>query len=99
MGHADLLDAVWAAVPEGAEPERFDVRRAWLLERVAAGETVLDHGCGEGAFACALAEHGAHPIGVDASPRALPRARASHPELDWRAAELDRPLPLDDESV
>jgi SAM-dependent methyltransferase len=99
VGHADLLDAVWAAVPEGAEPERFGVRRDWLLERVAPGATVLDYGCGEGAFAEALAGHGAHPVAVDASPRALRRARARRPDLDWRLVALDAPLPLDEDSV
>ena len=99
MTHAELLDAVWAAVPDGAEPERFAVRRDWLLARVAAGETVLDHGCGEGAFTAALAGHGAQPIGVDAAPRALRRARERRTDLDWRLVALDRPLPLEDESV
>src|SRR4051812_25184915 len=99
MTHAELLDAVWAAVPEGAEPERFAVRRDWLLARVAPGEVVLDHGCGEGAFAGALAGHGARPIGVDAAPRVLRRARERNPGLDWRPRELDSPLPLDDGSV
>src|SRR4051812_27066065 len=89
MTHADLLDAVWAAVPEGAEPERFAVRRDWLLARVAADDVVLDHGCGEGAFAAALADHGARPVAVDASPRALRRARERRPDLDWRLVELD----------
>ena len=99
MTHADLLDAVWAAVPEGAEPERFAVRRDWLLERVAPGEVVLDHGCGEGAFSAALAQHGARPVGVDAAPRAVRRARERHPDLDVRDVRLDRPLPLEDDSV
>ena len=33
----DWRDAVWRAVPEGAEPERFAARRAFLLAHVAAG--------------------------------------------------------------
>jgi len=99
LTHAELLDAVWAAIPEGAEPERFTVRRDWLLARVRPGETVLDLGCGDGAFAEALAANGATPIGVDAAPRALRRARERRPDLDWREAPLDGPLPLDDESV
>ena len=99
MTHADLLDAVWAAVPEDAEPERFAVRRDWLLARVAPGDVVLDHGCGDGAFSAALAGHGATPIGVDAAPRALDRARRRHPGLEFRQAELERPLPLEDGSV
>src|SRR3954470_1785536 len=91
MTHAELLDAVWAAVPEGAEPERFALRCDWLLERVARDEVVLDHGCGEGASAEALAAHGAKPIAVDAAPRVLRRARERRPDLDWRLVELDGP--------
>src|SRR3954468_12603564 len=81
MTHTQLLDAVWAAVPEGAEPERFAVRRDWLLARVAPGPAVLAPGWGEGVFAAALAAHGATPIGADAAPRALDRARRRQPGL------------------
>ncbi|MBU6338076.1 MAG: hypothetical protein KGR19_09750, partial [Acidobacteria bacterium] len=52
-------EAVWAAVPEGAVPERFEVRRDWLLGFVSPGDRVLDLGCGEGSFAAALAGAGA----------------------------------------
>jgi cyclopropane fatty-acyl-phospholipid synthase-like methyltransferase len=54
----DWRDAVWSAVPEGAEPERFAARRAFLLAHVASGQRVLDLGCGDGAFAAALLEAG-----------------------------------------
>ena len=53
----DWREAVWRAVPEGAEPERFAERRAFLLDRVAPGARVLDLGCGDGAFAAALLAH------------------------------------------
>jgi len=96
VSHAELLEAVWAAVPPGAEPERFTERRAWLLARVRPGERVLDLGCGEGAFSAALAGAGAHPVGVDVVEEPLRRARVAHPAVPFRRAPLEGPLPLDD---
>jgi 2-polyprenyl-3-methyl-5-hydroxy-6-metoxy-1,4-benzoquinol methylase len=80
----DYFDRIWATVPEGAEPERFGLRRDFLLANVAAGERVLDVGCGEGAFTAALAAAGARPVGVDVAAEPLRRARARHPELDFQ---------------
>jgi SAM-dependent methyltransferase len=90
MSHADLLDAVWAAVPPDAEPERFAERRAWLLERVAAGESVLDYGCGAGEFAAALTEQ--RVTAVDAAPEAVRRARARG--VDAALVAPEAPLPF-----
>lgn len=94
MGHADLLEAVWAAVAPGTAPERFPARRDWLLERVAPGERVLDLGCGEGAFAMALREHGAQVVAVDVVAEPVRRARAAG--VDARTVALDGPLAFDD---
>jgi 2-polyprenyl-3-methyl-5-hydroxy-6-metoxy-1,4-benzoquinol methylase len=99
MSHHELIEAIWDAVPPGSEPERFADRRDWLLARVRPGERVLDLGCGEGAFSVALHEHGAHPLGMDVAEEPLRRARAQHPELDWRLIEPDGPLVLDDAAV
>src|SRR4051794_7579029 len=99
MSHTEILEAIWDSVPVGAEPERFAVRRSWLLERVARGDRVLDVGCGEGHFTAALHEHGAHPIGVDVVAEPLRRARDRHPALDFRLGTLEGPLVLDDGAV
>ncbi|MEZ5120413.1 MAG: class I SAM-dependent methyltransferase [Solirubrobacterales bacterium] len=96
MSHAELLEAVWAAVPEDAEPERFAQRRDWLLARVRPGERVLDLGCGAGEFSAALAAAGAHPLGADVVAEPLRRARARHPALTFRAVALDGALAFDD---
>jgi 2-polyprenyl-3-methyl-5-hydroxy-6-metoxy-1,4-benzoquinol methylase len=98
MSHIELLEALWEALPEGAEPDRFAVRRDWLLARVAPGERVLDLGCGEGDFSAALHAHGAHPLGFDVVAEPLRRARQRHPELELRLGALDGPLVLDDAS-
>lgn len=57
---------------------------------------MLDLGCGTGVFTAMLAAAGAAAIGVEVAEAALTRARAAHPELDFRLAPVDGPLPLDD---
>jgi 2-polyprenyl-3-methyl-5-hydroxy-6-metoxy-1,4-benzoquinol methylase len=97
MAGQAYLDAVWEAVPEGAEPERFAARRDFLLAHVAPGDAVLDVGCGEGAFSAALAEREARPIAVDVADEPLRRLRARFPSIaDVRRARAGEPLPLAD---
>jgi 2-polyprenyl-6-hydroxyphenyl methylase/3-demethylubiquinone-9 3-methyltransferase len=91
------IDDVWAAVPEGAEPEHFSVRRDFLLAHLPEDARVLDVGCGEGAFSAAIAASGASPIAVDVADEPLRRLRERFPEVaDVRRAEVGKPLPLRD---
>ncbi|UGS38845.1 class I SAM-dependent methyltransferase [Capillimicrobium parvum] len=99
MSHAELLEALWALIPPGTQPERFAERRDWLLARVRPGEPVLDLGCGEGDFTAALAAAGAQPVGVDVVGEPLRRARERHPGLTFRHAPLEGALVLDDAAV
>jgi 2-polyprenyl-3-methyl-5-hydroxy-6-metoxy-1,4-benzoquinol methylase len=98
-------DSIWEAVPEGAEPEHFSLRRRFVLDRVRALASelgrpaqVLDVGCGEGQFTAELARAGALAVGADVSREALRRARASEPALEWRLIGEDAPWPLADAS-
>ena len=93
-----LQEDVWAALPEGLEPPDLRLRRAFLLDHVEPGQSVLDAGCGEGTFTALLAQAGAAPVGVEIAERALARARARHPGLDFRLAHEDSPLAFDDAS-
>jgi 2-polyprenyl-3-methyl-5-hydroxy-6-metoxy-1,4-benzoquinol methylase len=96
----DYLDDVWAAVPEGAEPELFGVRRDFLLAHLPDGARVADVGCGEGAFSAAMAEAGARPVAIDVADEPLRRLRARFPQLsDVRRTTAGEPLPLQDGEV
>jgi 2-polyprenyl-3-methyl-5-hydroxy-6-metoxy-1,4-benzoquinol methylase len=94
----DWRDAVWRAVPEGAEPERFAARRAFLLAHVRAGERVLDLGCGDGAFAAQLVAAGCAVTMADVAREALRRARVRVPGAQAVALEEGAPLPFDEDA-
>jgi ubiquinone/menaquinone biosynthesis C-methylase UbiE len=88
----DWREAVWQAVPESAEPERFAARRAFLLARVSPGQRVLDLGCGDGAFAAELVAAGCVVTMADVAEEALRRARLRAPQA--QAVELVEGAPL-----
>jgi 2-polyprenyl-3-methyl-5-hydroxy-6-metoxy-1,4-benzoquinol methylase len=91
-------ERVWESVPEGLEPPFFALRRAFLLERVAESERVLDVGCGEGAFSAELAAAGARAVGIDVAEQPLRRGRERHPDADLRLVPADARWPLQDAS-
>jgi ubiquinone/menaquinone biosynthesis C-methylase UbiE len=92
-------EAVWRSVPEGARPERFAQRRAFLLEHVTPGDRVLDLGSGNGAFAAELAAAGCEVIAVDVAEEALRRTRDRLPGVDARLAREGQALPLGEDAV
>ena len=69
------------------------IKRAGLR----AGQTVLDAGCGSGAFLRAAADHGAVVSGIDASEALLAIARERVPDADLSLGDLQR-LPYADDS-
>jgi len=90
----DWREAVWRAVPEGAEPERFAARRDFLLAHVHAGQRVLDLGCGDGAFAAELIDAGCVVTMADVAGEALRRARARAPGAEAVQLVEGAPLPF-----
>lgn len=98
MPSREYHESLWEAVPEGLTPEFAQLRRRFLLERVAAGERVLDVGCGEGWFTEALLDAGAKPVGIDVAAEPLRRARARRSELDLRLVDDGGAWPLPDAS-
>src|SRR5919199_2872872 len=80
MASTSLQESVWAAVPADVEPYELERRRAFLAAHVHPGQTVLDLGCGAGAFTAMPADWGIDAVGVDVATEALRRARTRHPE-------------------
>jgi trans-aconitate methyltransferase len=88
------------------DPGLYDGRHAFVsrhgeslieLLQPAAGERILDLGCGTGHLTARLAEAGAEVVGLDGSAAMLEQARAAYPDLkfvhgDARAFSFDRPF-------
>jgi SAM-dependent methyltransferase len=62
---------------------------------VAAGERVLDVGCGLGALSAAATGRGAHVTGADLAEGMLAEARRRHPEIEFVSADAEA-LPFAD---
>lgn len=92
----DYYEELWQRLPDQLSPPDWELRRGFLIGEVRPGERAIDLGCGDGAFTAALAEAGAHVVGVDVAQAALDRAVAHHPGLDFRRIAIDGPLPFDD---
>ncbi len=92
----DYYEELWRRLPEDTEPPDLELRAQFMLAHVAAGDRVLDLGCGDGALTDRLAGAGAQPVGVEVAQAALDRARARHPGLPFELAPIDGPLPLAD---
>jgi SAM-dependent methyltransferase len=95
----DYLEDLWQRLPSDLDPPDLELRRSFLLAELAPGDQLLDLGCGAGEFTAIAAQAGAAAIGVEVAEAALARAHAAHPELDFRLAEIDGPLPLNDASI
>ncbi|MGD1059196.1 MAG: class I SAM-dependent methyltransferase [Solirubrobacteraceae bacterium] len=98
MPSREYHEGFWQGLPEGLEPSDFALRSRFLLERVRAGERVLDVGCAEGCFTARLAQAGAAVVGIDVAEEPLRRALARDPELDVRLVPEEGPWDLDDAS-
>jgi ubiquinone/menaquinone biosynthesis C-methylase UbiE len=92
----DYYEQLWERLGEELDPPDLELRRAFALANVAAGDRVLDLGCGAGDLTADLAAAGARAVGVDVAQAAVRRARSRHPGLEFRLAPIDGPLPADD---
>lgn len=68
--------AAWRQTVLGRTTEALEHRLIVEFAGDVAGERVLDAGCGDGLLVCALADRGAHVVGLDADRRMLVAAAA-----------------------
>jgi SAM-dependent methyltransferase len=92
----DYYEELWERLPDGAVADDFEQRRDFLLAAARPGDRALDLGAGGGDFTAALAQAGACAIGAEVADAAVRRARARHPELDFRLVPIEGPLPFED---
>src|SRR5690348_9864792 len=92
----DYYEDLWTRLPAGLDPPDWEVRRRFLLEGIRPGERVLDLGSGAGDFTAEISRAGARPVGVEVAEAAIARARSRYPELDFRLAPIEGPLPAGD---
>ena len=94
-GHAWGLRARdWSETESQMRPSyELAIKRAGLRP----GQTVLDAGCGSGAFLRVAADHGAVVSGIDASEALLAIARERVPDADLSLGDLQR-LPYADDT-
>lgn len=52
-----------------------------------AGEFILDLGCGSGHLAHAIAQSGAHVVGIDSSASMIETARIAYPDIEFLVAD------------
>lgn len=88
----DASAAAWIAIQgEDGDFGRvhvLDVPMLALVEQLAPA-SVLDVGCGEGRFCRMLASRGIATTGIDPTAALIERARALHPEGDYRVAAAE----------
>jgi SAM-dependent methyltransferase len=94
----DFYEELWQGLPEELAPPEFELRREFLCAQVHPGDRALDLGCGDGEFTALLARLAASVVGVEVAQAAVDRAQDRHPQLDFRFAPIDDPLPLKDHS-
>jgi 2-polyprenyl-3-methyl-5-hydroxy-6-metoxy-1,4-benzoquinol methylase len=94
MPSRDYHERLWEGIAEGLVPDGFKARCGFLLAHVAAGQHVLDVGCGEGWFTAALADAGCAAVGIDVADEPLRRGRRRRADLDLRRVDDDTPWPL-----
>jgi ubiquinone/menaquinone biosynthesis C-methylase UbiE len=92
----DYYEELWERLPDDLDPPDFTLRRAFLRAEVRPGDRVLDLGSGQGTFTAELAARTQSVIGADVAEAALRRARAHHPELDFRLVPFTGELPFAD---
>ena len=101
VGSAERWGPLWGARPsdwalsEDRQTPTYDAALARVP--LAPGQSVLDIGCGVGAFLQLVTDRGARAYGLDASEALLAVARTRLPRADLRVGEMEA-LPYEDDT-
>jgi len=90
------FEELWRDLPPDLDPPEVELRLAFLRTMLSTRDSVLDLGCGDGSFTAKIAVTSASAVGADVAEAALERARARHPQLEFRLVPIDGPLPFGD---
>lgn len=93
-------DNAAAAFAEGQEGSEFAESNKAVVKAHfdrLDGERVLDLGCGYGCYTDYFAQIGADAVGVDGSEKMIAMARKRYPGLRFTVADIEKPLPFEDE--
>lgn len=94
-----------SAAQQHWNPDLYQTSHSWaweygrdLLQFLApkAGERILDVGCGTGQLTDEIAQLGAEPVGVDASPAMIEAARKNFPAIRFEVCDAAA-MPFDNE--
>jgi SAM-dependent methyltransferase len=100
-GSAERWGALWGARPADwalSEDQQVPTYEAALARAgFQPGQSVLDIGCGVGAFLRLVAERAGRPYGIDASQALLHVARSRLPDADLRHGDMEA-LPYADDT-
>lgn len=80
---------------EAPESHKYLVPPVLAALRSAGSKTVLDLGCGNGAFTSTLTAEGFDVTGLDFSESGIELARAEHPGAKFGVYEIGSPLPAE----
>ena len=97
---AASLDARARLAAAGVGEALFSAVKNTVSPRLGPGAQVVELGCGTGHLLGRLcAETEASGIGIDLSADAVRKAATTHPALTWVVANVDRVVPVCDDSV
>src|ERR1700747_1596936 len=100
-GSAERWGPLWGARPADwalSEDQQTPTYEAALARTdLQPGQSVLDIGCGVGAFLRLVTRRGARAFGIDASEALVELARERLPDTDLRVGEMES-LPYEDDT-
>ncbi len=94
----EIAAAVYAESQETSELAESNKAAVKVRFDQMNGECVLDLGCGYGYYSDYFDSIGANAAGIDGSEKMIEIARERYPNLNFSVADIEKPLPFENES-